>query len=124
MTEEEFIQGLETILKVYPESRLLESSGSLRPLRIAPVPIPPAFWGGGHTRLLVQFDLEQHEMVRPPGFLGDEWKLPNGGAPYNANPTYLHGETWQGYSWNFPWPPALSPFETVEAYLGRFDDQR
>jgi hypothetical protein len=124
MTEDDFNEEVARVRSVYPETRVLEATGSLRPLRIAPVQIPALFWGGGTTRLLVLFDLSSHEATRPPGFLGDEWKLPGGGAPFNASPTYQHGEAWQGYSWTFPWPPCLGVFETVEAYLGRFDDRR
>lgn len=124
MTEDEFNEGVVAVKAVYPETRVLEVSGTVRPLRVGPIPIPTPFWGGGVTRLLVLFDLSNHDGARPAGFLGDEWKLPSGGAPYNANPIYQHGEAWQGYSWTFPWPPALSVLQTVEAYLGRFDDHR
>ena len=124
MTEDEFNDGVGMVRAVYPDARILETSGSVRPLRVAPIRIPTAFWGGGLTRLLVVFDLSNHDANRPPGFLGDEWKLPGGQPPLNANPIYQHGEAWQGYSWNFPWPPALGVLETVEAYLGRFDDHR
>ena len=84
----------------------------------------PAFWGGGTTRLLVVFDLANHHSVKPRGLLGPEWKLPGGGAPFNASPVFEFGEAWQGFSWNFPWPPALGVVETIEAYLGRFSDHR
>ncbi len=124
MTEEEFEAGVAAVQREYAETRVLSREGTTRPLRVAPIPIPTDFWGGGTTRLLVVFDLATHESQRPPGFLGDEWKLPGGGAPVNAQPSYQFGEAWQTYSWTFRWPPALSVLQTVEAYLGRFDDHR
>lgn len=124
MTEEEFNAGVAAVRAVYSDTRVLETSGTVRPLRVAPVLIPTTFWGGGITRLLVLFDLSNHEATRPAGFLGDEWRLPGGGKPFNADPIYQNGEAWQGYSWNFPWAPCLSVLQTVEAYLGRFDDHR
>lgn len=124
MTEDEFNEGAAAVKAVYPETRVLSVSGTVRPLRVGPIPIPVPFWVGGVTRLLVLFDLSNHGQVRPAGFLGDEWKLPGGGAPYHANPIYQHGEAWQGYSWTFPWPPVLGVLQTVEAYLGRLDDRR
>jgi hypothetical protein len=96
----------------------------VRPLRVAPVPIPAAFWGGGATRLLVVFDLASHDSSRPRGLLGPEWKLPGGAAPYNASAVFEFGEAWQGFSWNFAWPLALGVVEIIEAYLGRFSDHR
>jgi hypothetical protein len=124
MNETEFAGGVAAALEVYPQTRLLPPQGSLRPLRVAPVPIPAAFWGGGATRLLVVFDLASHDNARPRGLLGPEWKLPGGGAPYNASTVFEFGEAWQGFSWNFAWSPALGVVETIEAYLGRFSDHR
>lgn len=120
MTEDEFQKGLAAVLSVYPETRVLPAPGSQRPLRVAPIAIPTEFWGGGITRLLVVFDLATHEAARPPGMLGDEWTLPGGGQPHNAPASYTFGEAWRQFSWSFPWPPALSVLQTVEAYLGRF----
>lgn len=124
MTEDEFQQGVAAVLEFYPETRILAPQGSLRPLRVAPVPIPRDFWGGGATRLLVVFDLATHDGTRPRGLLGEEWRLPGGGAPFNANPVFEFGETWQAYSYEFAWPPPLTVPQTVETYLGRFDDLR
>ena len=124
MTEEEFQRGVGTVAAVYPQTRVLPGADTLRPLRVAPVSIPSEFWGGGTTRLLVVFDLATHTAARPRGLLGEEWKLPNGGAPYNASLVYEFGEAWQQYSWSFLWPPSLGVVQTVEAYLGRFDDHR
>jgi hypothetical protein len=124
MTEEEFAEGVAGVIEVYPDSRILAPAGTQRPLRVAPVPIPREFWGGGTTRLLVVFDLANHSTLRPRGLLGDEWRLPRGGPAYNASPVFEFGEPWQAFSWNFAWPPVLGVLETVEAYLGRFDDQR
>lgn len=124
MTEDEFNEGITAVRMIYSETRILEISDSLRPLRVAPIRMPTTFWGGGITRLLLVFNLSLHETTRPIGYLGDEWKLPNGNKPFNATPTYQYGETWHGYSWAFPWPPALGVLQTVEAYLGRFNDNR
>jgi hypothetical protein len=124
MNEAEFLQGVAAVREVYPQARLLPPQGSLQPLRVAPVPIPAQFWGGGTTRLLVVFDLASHQNARPRGLLGPEWKLPGGGAPHNASTVFEFGEAWQGYSWTFPWPPPLGVLATVEAYLGRFCDHR
>ena len=124
MTEEEFAAGAAAAGRVYPQVRLLPSSGTLRPLRVAPVPIPREFWGGGETRALIVFDLASHASARPRGLLGPEWRLPNGGVPYNASSVFEYGETWQAYSWAFRWPPALDVIATIEAYLGRFSDHR
>jgi hypothetical protein len=124
MNETEFAEGVAAALEVYPQTRLLPPQGSFRPLRVAPVQIPSAFWAGGATRLLVVFDLASHDSARPRGLLGPEWKLPGGGAPHNASPVFEFGEAWQGFSWNFAWPPALGVVETIEAYLGRFSDHR
>ena len=124
MTAEDFERGLEAVLHLYPEARVLPADGTVRPLRIAPVPIPTSFWGGGSTRLIVVFDLATHETARPRGLLGPEWKLPGGTAPFNANAVYEFGEAWQAFSWTFGWPPALGVLETAEAYLGRFRDHR
>jgi hypothetical protein len=124
MTEEEFAAGAAAAARVYPQARLLPSSGTLRPLRVAPVPIPREFWGGGETRALIIFDLASHASARPRGLLGPEWRLPNGGAPYNASSVFEYGETWQAYSWAFRWPPPLDVIATIEAYLGRFSDHR
>lgn len=121
MTEDEFQRGLAAVKEIYPETRILPGTGTQRLLRIAPVPIPSEFWGGGTTRLLVAFDLATHEAAKPPGFLGDEWKLPDGRDPHNAPVQYNYGEAWRQPSWSFPWPPALGVLQTVEAYLGRFD---
>lgn len=122
MTEEEFQSGIVAVLSQYPESRVLQASATQRPLRVAPVPIPSEFWGGGTTRVLVIFDLATHDTTRPRGLIGDEWHLPDGrGAPQNATPTYEYGEAWQNFSWAFLWPPALGVLQTVEAYVGRFD---
>jgi hypothetical protein len=116
--------GILAATEVYPETKVLAATGSVYPLRVGPIPIPVEFWGGGNTTLLVVFDLANHESVRPRGLLGPEWRLPNGGAPFNASTVFEFGETWQAYSWNFPWPPALGVVETIEAYLGRFNDHR
>lgn len=124
MTPDDFDLGLAGVQGIYKDARVIPGAGAVRPLRVAPVPIPTAFWGGGTTRLLVVFDLATHETSRPRGLLGPEWKLPGGGAPQNANPVYEFGEAWQAFSWSFPWPPALSLLATLEAYLGRFRDQR
>jgi hypothetical protein len=124
MTAEEFERGLATVVGVYPAARVLPEEGTVRPLRIDSVSIPLPFWGGGTTRLLVVFDLAMHEAARPRGLLGPEWKLPGGGIPQNASAVYEFGEAWQAFSWSFIWPPALSMLETVEAYLGRFNDLR
>jgi len=124
VTVEDFNGGVAMVLGVYPEARILAADGTGRPLRVAPVPMPTSFWGGGMTRLLVVFDLANHESTRPRGLLGPEWKVPGGAAPFNASPVYEFGEAWQAFSWSFPWPPALGVLETVEAYLGRFRDQR
>jgi hypothetical protein len=125
MTEEEFAIGVASATEVYPSTRLLPPNGNLRPLRVAPIPIPVDFWGGGSTRLLIVFNLTTHAAEKPRGLLGPEWKLPGGrGAPHNASPVFEFGEQWQGYSWNFPWPPALGVVDTIETYLGRFGDQR
>ena len=93
-------------------------------MRVATVSIPPSLCGGGTPRLLVVFDLSNHDTARPRRLLGPEWKLPAGSPPYNASPVYEFGEAWQAFSWSFPWSPALSVLETVEAYLGRFHDHR
>ena len=85
---------------------------------------PPAWQMTGTTRLLVVFDLANHESTRPRGLLGPECKVPGGAAPFNASSVYEFGEAWQAFSWSFPWPPALGVLETVEAYLGRFRDHR
>jgi len=124
MNEAEFQQGVAAVRDVYPQTRLLPPQGAAQPLRVAPMPIPARFWGGGTTRLLVVFDLASHHGVKPRGLLGPEWTLPGGGAPFNASPVFEFGEAWQGFSWNFPWPPALGVVETIEAYLGRFSDHR
>ena len=124
MNETEFQQGVAAARDVYPETRLLPFQGSGRPVRVAPVPIPAKFWGGGTTRLIVVFDLANHDNAKPRGLLGPEWKLPGGGAPHNASPVFEFGEAWQGFSWNFPWPPALGVVETIEAYVGRLSDCR
>lgn len=124
MTEEELVEGVTAATRAYPRTRLLPPNGTLRPLRVAPVPIPAAFWGGGETRALVVFDLASHASARPRGLLGPEWRLPGGGAPYNASPVFEFGEAWQAYSWSFRWPPALDVVATIEAYLGRFSDHR
>lgn len=124
MTQEEFEKGVAVLIEAYPETRLLATDGPARPLRVAPVPIPGEFWGGGTTRLLVVFDLATHEAARPRGLLGDEWRLPGGGCPMNATAAYEFGEAWQNFSWTFPWPPALGVVQTVEAFLGRFHEHR
>jgi hypothetical protein len=124
MNEVEFAEGVAAVADIYPETRVLTASRTERPLRVAPIPIPVGFWGGGVTRLLVVFDLATHVTARPRGLLGDEWKLPNGEAPFNASAVYEFGEAWQAYSWNFDWSRPLGVLETVEAYLGRFDEQR
>ena len=124
MTEEELGAGAAAATAVYPQTRLLPPGGSLRPLRVAPVPIPGRFWGGGTTRALIVFDLATHESARPRGLLGPEWRLPGGGAPHNASAVFEFGEAWQAFSWNFAWPPALGVIETIEAYLGRFSEHR
>lgn len=124
MTEEEFDAGVDAVKAIYSGSRVLASDGATRPLRIAPIPIPDVFWCGGTTRLLVVFNLDTHDSDRPRGLLGDEWRLPGGNAPHNADVVFEFGEAWQAYSWSFPWPPALGVMQTVEAYLGRFDDHR
>jgi hypothetical protein len=124
MNEAELQQGVAAAADVYRETRLLPPNGSMRPLRVAPIPIPATFWGGGTTRLLVAFDLTNHESAKPRGLLGPEWELPGGGAPYNASPVFEFGEAWQAFSWNFAWPPALGVVDTIEAYLGRFSDPR
>jgi hypothetical protein len=124
VNEAEFQQGVAVARDAYPETRLLIPNGSMRPLRVAPVPIPVEFWGGGATRLLILFDLTNYGATKPRGFLGPEWKLRGGGVPFNANPVFEFGEAWQGFSWNFPWPPALGVVGTIEAYLGRLNDHR
>lgn len=121
MTQEEFDKGVDAVRQVYSETRVLRTTGTGRPLRVAPVQIPRQFWGGGITRLLIIFDLATHSSTRPRGLMGDEWRLPAGGAPHNASAAYEFGEAWQAFSWKFPWPPALDVLQTVEAYLGRFD---
>jgi hypothetical protein len=124
MTEQEFEEGVAAVRALYPATAVIAGTGSQRPLRVAPVPIPEPFWGGGTTRLLVVFDLATYEATKPPGFLGEEWKLPGGGAPHNAQPVFTFGEAWQTFSWNFAWPAPLGVFQVVQAYLGRFDDHR
>ncbi len=124
MNEADLKEGIIAATEVYPETRLLATTGALYPLRVGPVPIPVEFWGGGTTSLLVVFDLANHVTAKPRGLLGPEWHLPGGGAPYNANPVFEFGESWQAYSSEFPWPPALGVVETIEAYLGRFNDHR
>lgn len=124
MTEEEFAIGVASATEVYPGTRLLPPNGSQRPLRVEPIPIPTRYWGGGVTRLLIVFDLTNHVSMKPRGLLGPEWKLPGGGAPHNASTVFEFGEQWQGFSWNFPWPPALGVVDTIETYLGRFGDHR
>lgn len=124
MNDEEFERGMEAVRAIYPDTRVLPTENSTRPLRVAPILIPEEFWGGGTTRLLVVFDLSNHDSSRPRGLMGDEWRLPGGGAPYNASAVYEFGEAWQAYSWNFSWSPALGVLQTVEAFLGRFDDHR
>jgi hypothetical protein len=124
VTESDFMEGVAAVMEVYPGARLLPPDGNIRPLRIEPVPLPEEFWGGGSTRLLVVYDLVAHTDTRPRGLLGPEWTLPGGGAPLNASPVFEFGEAWQAFSWSFPWPPALSVMETIEAYLGRFSDHR
>lgn len=124
MTNNDYDRGVETVWRIYPDSRALPADRTLRPLRVAPVLIPKAYWGGGLTRLLIVFDLATHDSARPRGLLGPEWKLPSGAAPMNANPVYEFGEPWQAFSWNFPWRPGFGVLETVEAYLGRFHDHR
>ena len=107
-----------------PAARRLAARGAVRPCRVAPVASPPSYGGGGTARLLVVLDLSNHDTARPRSLLGPEWKLPAGSPPYNASPVYEFGEAWQAFSWSFPWSPALSVLETVEAYLGRFHDHR
>jgi hypothetical protein len=124
MTEEELAAGVAAATRVYPQTRLLPPSGTLCPLRVAPVPIPEEFWGGGETRALIVFDLASHASSRPRGLLGPEWRLPGGDAAYNASAVFEFGESWQAYSWAFRWPPALDVVATIEAYLGRFSDHR
>jgi hypothetical protein len=124
MTEGDLTEGIAAAIEIYGQTRLLPPNGTIFPVRVAPVPVPVDFWGGGDTRLLVVFNLANHETERPRGLLGPEWKLPTGAAPFNANPVFESGEAWQGFSWNFPWPPALGVVETIEAYLGRFSDCR
>ena len=70
MNETEFAQGVAAAQEVYPQARLLPPQGTIRPLRVAPVPIPAVFWGGGATRLLVVFDLATHNGARPRCLLG------------------------------------------------------
>jgi hypothetical protein len=124
MTLEELHAGVAALRSAYPDTRILAASDGVHPIRVAPVPMPHAFWGGRLTRLLVVFDLRSHASTRPRGLLGPEWVLPSGGSPYNASPVFEFGESWQAFSWNFSWPPAFGVVQTVEAYLGRFDDRR
>ncbi len=124
MTEEEFNTGVAAVQAIYSDTRVLPTTDSTRPLRVAPIAIPKEFWGGGITRLLVVFDLANHDSARPRGLMGDEWRLSGGGVPHNASPVYEFGEAWQAYSWNFAWPPVFDVLPTVEAYLGRFNDHQ
>jgi hypothetical protein len=124
MTDEEFARGVAAVRAVYGDTRVLSTTDGIRPLRVAPIPIPKEFWGGGITRLLVVFDLGTHESTRPRGLMGDEWRIAGGGVPHNANAVYEFGEAWQTFSWNFGWSPVLGVLQTVEAYLGRFRDHQ
>lgn len=124
MTEQEFEQGIAAVKEVYPGTTLLPGTASERPLRVAPITIPATFWGGGSTRLLVVFNLAMLETARPAGYLGPEWKLPSGAPAMNAQPAFVYGEAWQTFSWNFEWSPRLGVLQVVEAYLGRFGEQR
>jgi hypothetical protein len=124
MNEEEFDEGVAAVRAIYGDTCVLPAANSTRPLRVAPIPMPKEFWGGGVTRLLVVFDLANHDSARPRGLMGDEWRIASGGVPHNASAVYEFGEAWQAFSWNFAWPPVLGVLQTVEAYLGRFHDHQ
>jgi hypothetical protein len=124
VSPEEFQNEIDTLKRIYSATTVLPAPSMVYPVRVAEIPMPDAFWGGGQTRLLVVFDLNSHNTDRPRGLLGPEWKLPGGGVPLNASVVFEFGESWQAFSWNFPWTRPFGVFETVEAYLGRFNDHR
>ena len=72
MTADDLALGVAAVQRIYKDARTVPAAGTVRPLRVAPVPIPTAFWGGGITRLLVVFDLANHETTRPRGLCSSD----------------------------------------------------
>ena len=124
MNETEFARGVAAALEVYPQARLLPPRAACgrcgwRRCRSRPrsgAAAPPACWW-----------CSTWPATTAPGRGGCSARSgssPAMGRPYNASAVFEFGEAWQGFSWNFAWPPALGVVETIEAYLGRFSDHR
>jgi hypothetical protein len=65
-------------------------------------------------------------MTFPPGqdkpsgrYVKDQVRLSSGGTP-SFSPTIIDGETWNGFSFNFPWEPTDPLYQYVESALHRF----
>lgn len=82
--------------------------------------LPPP-WKPSPTRGLTVF--ENWPTARPLFFI-DEGVVGEGGEPPRSNHTsYRLGETWRGYSFNFPWS-GHDPVVAIQLWLGRFTAER
>lgn len=81
----------------------------------------PEPWTPSPTRALTVF--EDWPTTRPLFFVDEQVIGENGQPPRNHHSKYLLGESWRGFSFNFPWT-GDDPVRAVQLWLTRFTVER
>lgn len=81
----------------------------------------PEPWAPSPTRALTVF--EDWPRTRPLFFVDEQVIGDNGEPPRSHHSKYLLGESWRGFSFNFPWS-GDDPVRAVQLWLTRFTVER
>jgi hypothetical protein len=93
-----------------------------QPLHVLLEPLDlPSDWTPSTTRALTVW--EGWPNNRPAFYIDQSVRGPDGQPPRNPSPTYLVGETWNSFSFQFPWS-GDDPVLAVQRWLTRFDKER
>jgi hypothetical protein len=93
-----------------------------QPLHVLIEPLElPSDWTPSTTRALTVW--EGWPESRPAFFIDHGVRGPDGEPPRSNSDHYLLGETWRGFSFNFPWKGDNAVL-AVQCWLTRFDKER
>jgi hypothetical protein len=78
----------------------------------------PTPWTPSPTRAITVWS--NWPQQRPDFYIDASVTGQTGAPPRNPNPKYLLGETWNGFSFNFPWA-GDDPVRAIQSWLTRFE---
>lgn len=83
--------------------------------------LPPP-WRPSPAKALLRF--ASWPATRPEFYIDPEVVNADGVPPYSNFEQLILGETWRGFSFQFPWSGGMSATKAVQLWLGRFQRAR